>query len=160
MPSATATQICTPSLHDALPICAPLGGPAGASVFAGGEEYDLAHARLRFGVPGYGSDHHAFVSHAGIAALNLEFGDDLSLGAYHTRSEEHTSELQSPMYLVCRLLQPRRSALRPYTTLFRSARRSAVRRVPPCSPAARSTIWLMPGFDLACRVMGPTTMLS
>src|SRR5437763_6923966 len=23
---------------------------------------------------------------------------------YHSRSEEHTSELQSPMYLVCRLL--------------------------------------------------------
>src|SRR5437879_7454616 len=25
-------------------------------------------------------------------------------GAVHLRSEEHTSELQSPMYLVCRLL--------------------------------------------------------
>src|SRR5437762_26121 len=32
------------------------------------------------------------------------------------RSEEHTSELQSPMYLVCRPLSP----LFPYTTLFRS----------------------------------------
>src|SRR5437762_2107769 len=32
------------------------------------------------------------------------------------RSEEHTSELQSPMYLVCRLY----STLFPYTTLFRS----------------------------------------
>src|SRR5437879_1239948 len=32
------------------------------------------------------------------------------------RSEEHTSELQSPMYLVCRLL----TSLFPYTTLFRS----------------------------------------
>src|SRR5437764_1232786 len=41
------------------------------------------------------------------------------------RSEEHTSELQSPMYLVCRLLlTPRaaRSTLFPYTTLFRSCR--------------------------------------
>src|SRR5437879_1591749 len=37
-----------------------------------------------------------------------------------SRSEEHTSELQSPMYLVCRLLPPRLS-LFPYTTLFRSA---------------------------------------
>src|SRR5437762_2206923 len=38
------------------------------------------------------------------------------------RSEEHTSELQSPMYLVCRLLLPRppRSTPFPYTTLFRS----------------------------------------
>src|SRR5437879_4801280 len=32
------------------------------------------------------------------------------------RSEEHTSELQSPMYLVCRPRPP----LFPYTTLFRS----------------------------------------
>src|SRR5437762_2473073 len=39
------------------------------------------------------------------------------------RSEEHTSELQSPMYLVCRLLlilPPPLSTLFPYTTLFRS----------------------------------------
>src|ERR1017187_2932973 len=35
-----------------------------------------------------------------------------------SRSEEHTSELQSPMYLVIRL--PPRSTLFPYTTLFRS----------------------------------------
>src|SRR5437762_8126732 len=28
----------------------------------------------------------------------------LKLSAWLTRSEEHTSELQSPMYLVCRLL--------------------------------------------------------
>src|SRR5947209_243158 len=39
------------------------------------------------------------------------------------RSEEHTSELQSRQYLVCRLLlvlAPRLSPLFPYTTLFRS----------------------------------------
>src|SRR5437879_5212275 len=38
------------------------------------------------------------------------------------RSEEHTSELQSPMYLVCRLLLRRTPSptLFPYTTLFRS----------------------------------------
>src|SRR5437879_928717 len=40
------------------------------------------------------------------------------------RSEEHTSELQSPMYIVCRLLlcSPPRSSLFPYTALFRSTR--------------------------------------
>src|SRR5437879_6479191 len=40
------------------------------------------------------------------------------------RSEEHTSELQSPMYLVCRLLLPRPASFTPfpYTTLFRSTR--------------------------------------
>src|SRR5439155_862118 len=39
-----------------------------------------------------------------------------------TRSEEHTSELQSRGHLVCRLLLPRppRFTLFPYTTLFRS----------------------------------------
>src|SRR5437762_71258 len=37
-----------------------------------------------------------------------------------SRSEEHTSELQSPMYLVCRLLPHPRPPLFPYTTLFRS----------------------------------------
>src|ERR1017187_8400471 len=31
-------------------------------------------------------------------------GDVPSLGDLDVRSEEHTSELQSPMYLVCRLL--------------------------------------------------------
>src|SRR3990172_8613866 len=41
------------------------------------------------------------------------------------RSEEHTSELQSRLHLLCRLLllmirRPPRSTLFPYTTLFRS----------------------------------------
>src|SRR5690348_18017863 len=32
-------------------------------------------------------------------------GDDvLALNGFHPRSEEHTSELQSPVHLVCRLL--------------------------------------------------------
>src|SRR5437763_13132715 len=31
-------------------------------------------------------------------------GRDVELGGIGRRSEEHTSELQSPMYLVCRLL--------------------------------------------------------
>src|SRR3990172_3820318 len=42
------------------------------------------------------------------------------------RSEEHTSELQSRLHLLCRLFflmirPPPRSTLFPYTTLFRSA---------------------------------------
>jgi len=57
---------------------------SGASFTQSSAEYDSAHLRLRLGPPGYGSDHHAFVSHAGIAAMNLEFGDDLQLGAYHS----------------------------------------------------------------------------
>src|SRR5437879_10320995 len=34
----------------------------------------------------------------------LEAGADVAIGSRKMRSEEHTSELQSPMYLVCRLL--------------------------------------------------------
>src|ERR1041385_7027431 len=46
--------------------------------------------------------------------------------AITSRSEEHTSELQSRLHLVCRLFflmirRPPRSTLFPYTTLFRSA---------------------------------------
>src|SRR5437763_11465818 len=45
---------------------------------------------------------------AGAAAARLDFGPqhDRSSGraGTHARSEEHTSELQSPMYIVCRLL--------------------------------------------------------
>src|SRR5437867_615448 len=46
-----------------------------------------------------------------------------------SRSEEHTSELQSPYDLVCRLLlrRPPRSTLFPYTTLFRSEGSTRVR---------------------------------
>src|SRR5437763_585526 len=51
-----------------------------------------------------------------------EATQDRGLEAGRGRWEEHTSELQSPMYLVCRLLRahiPQRRLL-PYTTLFRS----------------------------------------
>src|SRR5437763_928559 len=72
------------------------------------------------------------------------------------RSEEHTSELQSPMYLVCRLLlekkkhnnirlhflfslrpQPPSATLFPYTTLFRSHR--GPRRLGSRSGGSRAT---------------------
>src|SRR3712207_7177516 len=56
----------------------------------------------------------AFIRLSGGATLNLEAGwaayressDDFGLTIYGTdgRSEEHTSELQSRQYLVCRLL--------------------------------------------------------
>jgi N-acetylated-alpha-linked acidic dipeptidase len=61
---------------------------SGASFTQSATEYDLAHKRLNLAPPGYGSDHQAFVSHAGIAALNLEFGDDLQLGAYHSAYDD------------------------------------------------------------------------
>src|SRR3712207_7179922 len=83
------TEIYTLSLHDALPIFAgvELGGLGGEDLadLGGhrqpqvGVDVDLAHAVL---LDGHG---------------NLVFRHAL-------RSEEHTSELQSRQYLVCRLL--------------------------------------------------------
>src|SRR3712207_8289592 len=50
---------------------------------------------------GYSSDGQTFT----FTASDLEDGDDLVVGLqFPPRSEEHTSELQSRQYLVCRLL--------------------------------------------------------
>src|SRR5437764_2638706 len=45
---------------------------------------------------------------AGRAGSKL--GGVVFVGGLHMRSEEHTSELQSPMYLVCRLLLEKKKA--------------------------------------------------
>src|SRR5437879_11665320 len=71
-------EIYTLSLHDALPISCT--GPAGGSSPGSSATGSTAN-----GSPKYRS----------AALRNVRFG---------ARSEEHTSELQSPMYLVCRLL--------------------------------------------------------
>src|SRR5437879_8454687 len=68
------TEIYTLSLHDALPICLRARGAR-----AGTSLERRAEATERVS----------------------DLGGD---GAHPSRSEEHTSELQSPMYLVCRLL--------------------------------------------------------
>src|SRR3712207_8341579 len=78
------TEIYTLSLHDALPICARACGGAGDGRAPRGRP-----RRARGGVGGgeRGRD--------GSGALWNRVG---------LRSEEHTSELQSRQYLVCRLL--------------------------------------------------------
>src|SRR5713226_10164699 len=48
--------------------------------------------------PGPGLDHHPVALHQGAADR------DRGVEARRPRSEEHTSELQSPVHLVCRLL--------------------------------------------------------
>src|SRR3712207_7809066 len=82
------TEIYTLSLHDALPILStvlPLEGvalpPRGPRSLTGG----LAGGRAR-------------------QARVQRPGERRRAGGAHGRSEEHTSELQSRQYLVCRLL--------------------------------------------------------
>src|SRR3712207_8515174 len=81
------TEIYTLSLHDALPICAgrPYQGPGIAAERASRREYGL--------VFGGGLARPA----AALAVVSI-------LELCLLRSEEHTSELQSRQYLVCRLL--------------------------------------------------------
>src|SRR5690348_18000483 len=70
------TEIYTLSLHDALPICAASRtGSSGAS----------SSSRSRWGAP-------------------ASRGPSRTRRPACGRSEEHTSELQSPVHLVCRLL--------------------------------------------------------
>src|SRR3712207_6871705 len=73
------TEIYTLSLHDALPISSPSGSSQYASLLLQNQQ---------------GRD---FLSKIGITIL-------CNIVTYTQRSEEHTSELQSRQYLVCRLL--------------------------------------------------------
>src|SRR5437764_9103217 len=75
------TQIYTLSLHDALPIYHPTGKRLSCS----------------------GSDSGTAIFSAAKTTGNIIRTDSRKIYLDH-RSEEHTSELQSPMYLVCRLL--------------------------------------------------------
>src|SRR2546426_9106947 len=75
------TEIYTLSLHDALPICARGVGRAGLGGVRGGRDRD-------------GIDRHR--------ARRL--AERPAAQGHEARSEEHTSELQSPCNLVCRLL--------------------------------------------------------
>src|SRR3712207_7885636 len=90
------TEIYTLSLHDALPIFHRLGDdgavvrarPAGCADPRGREQGGLAH-----------EPQHATLGRA--KACHAQPRPDLPVPL---RSEEHTSELQSRQYLVCRLL--------------------------------------------------------
>src|SRR5437764_7432289 len=76
------TEIYTLSLHDALPI------------LSGIQQIDGGRGRI-----GWKATHIAI---AGFVIPYMAVYDPALIG--EARSEEHTSELQSPMYLVCRLL--------------------------------------------------------
>src|SRR3712207_9449316 len=74
------TEIYTLSLHDALPIFES-GRYCLVSLYDGAEA----------GITGSGN-------------INLALGCGIATNSRASRSEEHTSELQSRQYLVCRLL--------------------------------------------------------
>src|SRR5437762_9485657 len=80
---AATTEIYTLSLHDALPIC-----------------LDVAR---------HGGEGRRVVRYFAVVRPCPTYGL-VVLGA--VRSEEHTSELQSPMYLVCRLLLEKKKQMR------------------------------------------------
>src|SRR2546425_3992062 len=82
------TEIYTLSLHDALPICVRDGEGARACRAPAGR---LRAVRDQRGVRGPGAE---LPARLGLRRLR----------ARRARSEEHTSELQSLAYLVCRLL--------------------------------------------------------
>src|SRR3712207_7781981 len=83
------TEIYTLSLHDALPISGGTGAP---SVTTSGRCYRVPE--LRRIVAALQAD----------SSLLVVSGPGLGKTALAGRSEEHTSELQSRQYLVCRLL--------------------------------------------------------
>src|SRR5258708_9122813 len=84
------TEIYTLSLHDALPIYRPPAAPPD-DPGANLAEFAAAQARL---VRGSRQDHRA-------------------------RSEEHTSELQSPDHLVCRLLlEKKKKSITPHPSIM------------------------------------------
>src|SRR3712207_8537637 len=82
------TEIYPLSLHDALPICRQTP----AEVLGAEDVRD--RGQTLFDV-----DQHALFDQPVLAPLGLDLRVER-----HLRSEEHTSELQSRQYLVCRLL--------------------------------------------------------
>src|SRR3712207_7859430 len=94
------TEIYTLSLHDALPICLDEHGPLAVAlehdgVLVGAGDEVLARDGQR-------------VADAELERLHLRDG---RIGRRLRRSEEHTSELQSRQYLVCRLLLEKKKQL-------------------------------------------------
>src|SRR3712207_8788053 len=82
------TEIYTLSLHDALPI-------SGAG---------QGRRRRRLDDAEVGHLHSPVVTDQHVGRLDVAVYQPLSVGGGQRRSEEHTSELQSRQYLVCRLL--------------------------------------------------------
>src|SRR5437762_6894104 len=93
--AAAPSETYSLSLHDALPIC-----PAGR-----GTTVRVDPVR-------------AIASEGTVSVVDLKSGQvlrEIQTGMHTARSEEHTSELQSPMYLVCRLLLEKKNNIVAHT---------------------------------------------
>src|SRR3712207_7659204 len=97
-----ATEISPLSLHDALPISF---GAAAGEVLRSAHGHDVRVVETRSAGP---VGVHAAASEDGLRVLSVLAAAD--------RSEEHTSELQSRQYLVCRLLLEKKH--QPHTGLL------------------------------------------
>src|SRR5205807_5772690 len=93
---ASPPQRSTLSLHDALPIWT-IDRTANHATTIGGS-LQTASSQSHFG---HGNN---FLVGASIDHSSGNFNAHSTLGFINPRSEEHTSELQSPCNLVCRLL--------------------------------------------------------
>src|SRR5258708_17892608 len=98
------TEIYPLSLHDALPISIPAKSASAVDSCHRIQNQRKAARRMKIGITCY---------------PNLHSPGRLSLVLY-SRSEEHTSELQSPDHLVCRLLLEKKKNYR--NTSFTSYR--------------------------------------
>src|SRR5207244_12248018 len=101
---ALTTTLSTLALHDALPFCSHLEKRArrGRSDLDRGARLMTTAARRRGVVQGGAGSCHGVGGCARAAPLPLAAAH-ASRGVLGWRSEEHTSELQSPDHLVCRL---------------------------------------------------------
>src|SRR5687768_14516772 len=123
MPSSASapTELYTLSLHDALPISREYAVPRQLQRLPDRrrQQQGRSEGTHRRGMSGRPGRHVGVWQSAVHVGGNAEWPDRLRPGS---RSEEHTSELQSRLHLVCRLLlrRPPSSTLFPYTTLFRS----------------------------------------
>src|ERR1017187_8451858 len=92
--------------------------------------------------------HDALPIYASARGIDGEF-DAANGRACYSRSEEHTSELQSPMYLVCRLLLEKKKSRDPaYDRLADVARSTPSGPGPATAPKSNRTR-RQPGRDLS-----------
>src|SRR5947208_2672546 len=120
-------------LHDALPIYRRGHLPEQSAAFAG---RGVPPPRVRSPRRGHGpvGQRGAAADHPRDLPPGRGFGDRERLLVPGVRSEEHTSELQSPDHLVCRLLLLR---LPPRATLFPTRRSSDLSSRPPAGAVGR-----------------------